>query len=244
MFQKATKVGTRLRCAIFGPSGSGKTFTALRMAVGIGGRVALIDTENRSASKYADRFDFDVCNLGQRTVDDYMRAIEEAKHHDVLIIDSLSHAWRELLEEVDRVGRSQRSGNKWAAWGEVTPKHKRFVEAILTCPAHIISTMRADTEWRTSDEGNKCRPVRIGLKPEQGKGIEYEFDVLLQLSADHTAEVIKDRTGGYQDAIIDKPGEDFGRKLADWLSTATPIEQAPPAAAPVTPPPTPKPTRY
>ncbi|MFH1418782.1 MAG: ATP-binding protein [Planctomycetota bacterium] len=226
MFHKATKVGTKLRCAIFGPAGSGKTFTALRMAGGIGGRIALIDTERRTASKYADRFDFDVCNLGDRSIDGYLAAMHEARDYDVLVIDSLTHAWHELLNEVERLARAKYRGNTFAAWSEGTPRQKTFIDALYDSPCHVIATMRSATEWQTVNDGGRARPQRVGLKPEQGKGIEFEFDVLMQLSPDHVAEIIKDRTGGYQDAVIDKPGEDLGRKLAEWLSTATPIAAA------------------
>ena len=59
IFQKATKTKSKLRCAIFGPSGSGKTYSALSIASGLGKKIALIDTEHFSASKYADKFNFD-----------------------------------------------------------------------------------------------------------------------------------------------------------------------------------------
>src|SRR5260364_9396 len=48
--------------ALTGPSGSGKTYSALLLAKGIGGRIAVIDTEHGSASLYADVLDFDVLN--------------------------------------------------------------------------------------------------------------------------------------------------------------------------------------
>ena len=71
-FARATKSQAKLRLALFGPSGAGKTFTALRLAKGIGGRVALIDTERGSASKYADRFEFDTLQLEDRTLAGYV----------------------------------------------------------------------------------------------------------------------------------------------------------------------------
>jgi hypothetical protein len=240
MFKKATKRGAKLRCAIFGPSGSGKTFSALRIATGIGGRIAVIDTERRSASKYADRFSFDVCELGRRTVDGYITAINEARDYDVLVIDSMSHAWQELLEEVDRT-KEQYGGNQWAAWSKATPKQRIFVDAILSSPCHIIATFRAKTEWTTSTENGRTKPVRVGLAPEQGKGIEYEFDLLMQLSTSHSATVIKDRTGRYQDKVIDLPDEDFGTELKGWLLDDLPPPEATPEPPPVTDePPTPR----
>lgn len=240
MFQKATKEKSKLRCAIFGPSGSGKTFTALRMAKGIGGRIALGDTEYGSASKYADRFEFDTCNLQKATVDNYVAMIQYAGKagYDVLIVDGMSHGWQELLEEVDRLAMTKYKGNTWSAWSEGTPKQRSLVKAILACPCHIIATMRSKTEWTTqADDRGRVRPMRVGLSPEQGKGIEYEFDLLMEMSTEHVATIIKDRTGRFQDVIISKPGEEFGGQLAAWLNDGRDIapqqpQQQPQAASP------------
>lgn len=244
-FKKATKYGTKLRAALFGVSGSGKTYTALRLATGIvqhdGGRIAVICTERGSARKYSDRFDFDVCDLDVRTIEGYTAALQAAGGYSVIVVDSLSHGWRELLEEVDRAANANR-GNKFSGWRDASPKQKRFIDVLLNSPAHIIVTMRSETEWQTgSDEKGRMRPVRIGLKPEQGKNIEFEFDILLEISAAHIAEVIKDRTGRYQDVLIDKPDEQFGAELAAWLSEGEPppppiIQQAIPSAAQGAPP--------
>jgi len=223
-FTKATKEQAKLRLALFGPSGSGKTFTALRMATGLTGKIALIDTERGSASKYADRFTFDVLDLDaeHRDIDTYCAAISAAQRagYDILIIDSLTHAWHELLSEIDKLARAKYKGNTWSAWSEGTPKQRALVDAILNFDGHVLATMRTKTEWTTEQDSRtgKSRPVRVGLAPEQGKGIEYEFDLLMELSVDHVASVLKDRTGKYQDKIIEKPGEDLGAELAAWLS--------------------------
>jgi len=87
--------------------------------------------------------------------------------------------------------------------------------------------MRSKTEWQTTNENGKSRPVRVGLAPEQGKGVEYEFDLLIEISTEHIANVIKDRTGKFQDKLIDKPGEDFGRELAKWLDDGVPAAKPP-----------------
>ena len=71
-FTRATKAQSKLRLALFGPSGAGKTYTALRIGTGIGGTMAVIDTERGSASKYADRFEFDVLNLPSHDIDTYV----------------------------------------------------------------------------------------------------------------------------------------------------------------------------
>lgn len=233
-FTKAVKSKCKARVALFGPSGSGKTFTALRVAKGMGGAIAVIDTEFGSASKYADRFEFDQLTLEQASIDNLCAAIEAAKTYGVLIIDSMSHAWQELIQEVEVLAKNKYKGNTFSAWSEGTPKQKRLIRALLSFPGHVIATMRVKTEWVEQEERGRKKYVRQGLNPEQGKGIEYEFDLLLSLTVDHVGTVEKDRTGKYQDQIIDKPGEEFGKALAEWLSDG---------AAPPTPPPPPAPAK-
>jgi hypothetical protein len=229
MFKPASKLQAKLRCALFGPSGSGKTFTALRIATGIGGRIAVIDTERRSACKYSDRFKFDVCELDNHSADGYSEAIRAAYGYDVLLIDSLSHEWQEILNEVDKLTKTKFRGNSWSAWSEGTPRQKAFINTILDFPGHLIATIRSKTEWQVIQENGRNKPQRVGLAPEQGKGIEYEFDLLLEMSQDHVCHVLKDRTGKFQDRLIEKPGEDFGRELALWLAdgSAAPVSAGP-----------------
>ena len=96
MFRKAERRKAKLRLAITGPAGSGKTWGALTLAQGIGGRIAMIDTENGSGDLYADMCDYDVETLtAPYSVQKYLAAIHEAEQagYDILIIDSLSHAW-------------------------------------------------------------------------------------------------------------------------------------------------------
>jgi hypothetical protein len=230
-FRKATKAAAKLRAAVFGPSGSGKTYTSLRIATGLGGRIAVIDTERGSASKYSDRFGFDVLELEDQSIQGYVDAIRLAAEsgYEVLVIDSLSHGWQTLLEEVEKLAKAKYRGNTWSAWSEGTPLQRKLVQAILQFPGHVLATMRSKTEWTTVDNNGKKTPQRIGLAPEQGKGVEYEFDLLVEISTEHIANVIKDRTGKFQDKLIEKPGEDFGRQLAAWLADGVPA----PAPAPV-----------
>ena len=240
-FQKAVKEQVRLRLAIYGPAGAGKTASALRIAHGIGGKIAFIDTENYSASRYADGlnyaggfvpFNFDVVSLTKPTIENYLEAIQSADNagYNVLIIDSLSHGWQELLEEIDRIAKTKYRGNSWSAWSDGTPKQKSLIRAITQSNMHIIATMRSKTEWETGkdEKTGKSKPVRIGLAPEQGKGIEYEFDMLMEINDSHYATIIKDRSGKFQDMEIHCPDEKFGEELAEWLTQGVaPVRTAP-----------------
>ena len=222
MFKKATKEKSKLRLALYGVSGGGKTYSALRLAQGLGGKIALIDTEHGSASKYSDRFNFDVCDLEKPSINNILMCMDEAKNYDVLIIDSLTHAWNELLQENEKVAKAKYGGNTWSAWSDSNQKQNKLIEAILKFSGHVICTMRAETNWTTTiNEKGKTTPIRIGEAPKQGKSIEYEFDMLIQISQEHQAVVLKDRTGKYQDEcfLID---ENFGKDLNNWLNNTEP----------------------
>lgn len=223
-FTKATKQQSRARIALIGPSGSGKTMTALRIARGMGGRVALIDTEHGSASKYADMFDFDVLCLDSFAPATYVDAIAAADDvgYDIVIIDSLSHAWAGkdgALEQVDRA--ASRAGGTFQAWRDVTPQHNRLVEAIVGARCHVIATMRAKMKHALEEyeEGGrkKTRVVKLALDAVQRDGMEYEFDIVADLTADHHLLVSKTRCQALDGLATDNPGEDLGRVIRDWL---------------------------
>jgi nucleoside-triphosphatase THEP1 len=220
----ATKEKCKLRLAIMGVSGSGKTYSALRIAKGIAGedasKILFVDTERRSARKYSDRFKFSVIDLDKPNIDSLIELLEfvNNQNFEVLIIDSLTHAWQELLEEIDKLAKAKFGGNSFQAWAEGTPKQKRFIQAILDSKCHVVCTMRSKTEWVVAPNARgKMTPTRVGTGVEQGKGIEYEFDMLIDISQEHIAQVLKDRTGKFQDKLIEKPDEKFGKALSDWL---------------------------
>lgn len=222
IFKKAQKSQSYLRCAMFGTSGSGKTYSALRLATGMAGdkgKIAFIDTEN-SASLYADQFEFDIVDAslacGTEQIIHYLKAAA-SEGYNVIVIDSLTHAWQDLLQQVEKI-KVQFNNNKWSAWSKATPMQDNMIRAMQLFPGHIIATMRQKTEWTTEqDEKGKNKPVRIGTNPEQRSGVEYEFSMLFQVFPDHKAMVVKDRTGKYQDQIIDLIDEGLGQELVKWL---------------------------
>jgi hypothetical protein len=223
LFKKAKKQGSKLRLAIFGPAGAGKTYTALSIAAGLKGcgDIGMVDTEYGSASKYADVFDFQTTQLEKANIDNLVNIfrIAEKENIEVLIVDSLSHAWHELLSEVDRLAKSKYRGNSFRAWSEGTPKQKKIIEAIHKFNGHLIATMRSKTEWVIEENSKgKMAPQRVGLSPDQGKNIEFEFDMLIDMNPEHYGQVLKDRTGKYQDKVLNKPGKEFGIDLKNWLS--------------------------
>jgi hypothetical protein len=230
-FTPATKAGSKLRLAIDGPSGSGKTFTALKVATDLGKRVALIDTEHKSASKYADEFRFDTLQLSTFHPDTYIEAIAAAvaAGYDVLVIDSLSHAWigtDGALEMVDKA-TSSGSGNSFAAWKGVTPKWNGLMNALVRADVHLIATLRSKTDYVIEqDARGKNVPKKIGMAPQIRDGADYEFDVYGSMSLDHVMTITKSRCRALDGAVIEKPGAELAATLRDWLSgDAPPINE-------------------
>lgn len=237
MFKKAVRKNRKLRMALCGPTGSGKTYSALSIARGIGGRVALIDTERHSASLYADDFDFDACDLESGHPEAYIEAIEGAARagYDVLIIDSFSHAWmgeEGALALVDEASKRTK-GNSYVAWREVTPLHNRLVNAVLDYPGHIIVTMRSKMAYEMVEEKGKKEVRKLGLQPIQRDGVEYEFDVVGDMTEANEFIISKTRAKFLRRAVIDRPGAKLGSDLAAWLNSG---EADAPTEAPEAPP--------
>jgi hypothetical protein len=225
-FCKATKHDARLRLAITGPSGSGKTYTLLKLATELGGPVALVDTERGSAEKYADLFEFDTLKLDSFSPDLMPQLIEAAAQngYKVLIIDSLSHFWTGTDGELDQVEKVKMRlrDNGFAAWREITPKHNRMIDAMLSAPLHVLVTMRVKTEWIIDQDQRtgKSKPRKVGLQPVMRDGIEYEFDVCGEMDQENTLVITKSRCSKLAGGVFPKPGKELAEILKDWLSGA------------------------
>ena len=227
-FKKATKAAAKLRLGLIGPAGSGKTMTALRIAAGLGGPVAVIDTERGSASLYAGErgLDFDVIELDTYGVERFIDAIKAAADggYATLVIDSLSHAWSGkggILEFVDNAGKRNQGGGNFGAWRDATPRHNSLVDAILGAPLHVICTLRSKVEYVVENVGGRNQVRKVGLQPVQRDGLEYEFTVVGDVTQDHDLVVTKTRAAFLKDAVIREAGEDLGKQLAAWLSDGT-----------------------
>ena len=221
MFKKAVRESAKLRLALTGPAGSGKTYSSLQIAKGLGGKIAMIDTERGSGALYANICDYDVLRIDPpfepRKFLEGIKAAEDAGY-DVLIIDSLSHAWAgegAILTIHDRVAKATR--NSFDAWREVTPLHNQLVDAILASTCHVIVTLRTKTGYEVTTENGKTKVSKVGLAPIQRDGLEFEFTVVMDLSIEgHVATASKDRTGLFDNSRL-TPDSHTGRKLLAWL---------------------------
>jgi hypothetical protein len=232
-FQKAVKAKAKGRVSLAGPSGSGKTYTALQIATGLSEKVAVLDTEHGSASKYADIFNFDVMEVeAPFHPNKFVSAIDEAAKagYGVLVIDSLSHAWNGkggLLEIVGDIEKRMKSSNSFAAWKDATPIQQAMIEAMLSAPIHIIATMRSKQEYilEQTERGGRTYnvPKKVGMAPVQRDGMEYEFDVFAEIDLDHNLVISKTRCPALDGVVLTKDGAKFAEIFGAWLTGADPI---------------------
>lgn len=260
-FAPAKMLGNHLRIALDGPAGSGKTFTALLQAsLILGGelsehgailsrrdnglaRIAVIDTERGSASKYSKYFHdgkgnaaFDALNLarsasGAVEPEEFIKAIDAAKtyEYEAIIVDSLSHAWEGILDQKDKVDDREKSKNKggytntFANWREITPLHNRLIDTVLNYTGHVFVTMRTKVDYvQEKDEKGYTKIRKVGLKPVQRDGVDYEFDIVLDMM-DNIAYVGKSRCKELTEkAQFERPGIDMAQILRVWLDLAEP----------------------
>lgn len=233
-FEEATKEAAYARIALTGPAGSGKTYTALMLAFGLGERVAVIDTERGSASKYVGRngWRFQTMRPTSFAPLSLVEHLGKAAGAglDVVVVDSLSHYWMGvdgMLEQVDRRSKA----NKFASgWKDVGPEEKRMLDAILAFPGHVVVTLRVKTEYvlETSDNGKQV-PRRVGLKPVQRDGIEHEFDLVGDLDLSNNLTVSKSRIEGVGiGAVYPHPGVELAQEIDAFLSEGA---EVPPVSA-------------
>lgn len=228
--QKAKRHQVKLKVGMSGPSGYGKTYSSLLLAFGITNdwnKIALIDTENNSASLYSHLGDFNVLSLNEPfSPERYIEAIKicEASDVEVLIIDSISHEWSgkggclEIHEQL---------GGRFQDWAKITPRHNSFLDAIIQSKIHIITTSRRKVDYSLDqDSSGKTKVMKLGTKEIQREGYEYELTVNFEFLNDkHLVTVSKDRTGlfvGKPEFIINSF---TGKKLKEWCNQGTSLEE-------------------
>jgi len=222
LFKKAEKKKAKLRLGISGPSGSGKTYSALRLASGFGGKIAVIDTEKGSASLYADKFNFDVVELSppyttERYIDLIKLAADEG--YEIIIVDSISHAWAGeggLLNQKEQL--DARGGNSFSNWAKMTPKQEKLISSLISCPAHLVVTLRSKQEYIQVSENGKSKIQKVGLAPIQRDGFEYELTTVFDIAINHEAQASKDRTGLFVDKTFSIT-EEVGKQFRVWLDS-------------------------
>jgi hypothetical protein len=242
--RKAVKSQVKLKLGLSGPSNAGKTEGALAVATAFGSvadptrkpRILVIDTENRSASLYADRYDFDTIPLAAPyTPERYKKAMYQAivGEYDWLIVDTISHEWEAeggILRKKDKIDAANPNSNSFSNWNKVMPDHESFIEFIKQIPCHTICTMRSKQSYvlEANDKG-KQKPRKLGMAPIQREGVDYEFSLVFDLEhPSHNATVSKNRTTLFTDGEpINLKDPVVAQAIRGWLEAGAPMEAQP-----------------
>lgn len=213
----------KLRLGLSGASGFGKSMSSLLLAFGITqdwSKIAVIDTENSSASLYSDLGNYKVLDLqAPYSPERYIQAIElcEKSGIEVIIIDSASHEWNGsggCLEIHEKLG------GRFQDWANVTPRHQSFINKILQSSCHVITTTRRKMDYSLDIGSNgKTKVVKHGTKEITRDGFEYELTINFELvNENHLAKASKDRTGLFMNKPEFLITSQTGKMILDWCN--------------------------
>jgi len=237
-FRPAIRENVGLLLGLIGPSGGGKTMSAMRLAKGICGDkpFAVIDTEARRATHYADMFRFDHCELKPPfrpdAYVDAIKAADEAKY-GAIVVDSMSHVWagdggvldwqEEELTRMAGTDWQKREACKMASWIRPKMSHKHMLQKLLQVRAHLILCFRAEEkiEMVRDPKDGKMKILPRGWQPVCEKNTPYELTASFLLTPDRPGmpQPIKLQEQHKPLFPLDKPiNEQSGLLISQWAT--------------------------
>jgi hypothetical protein len=209
-----------------GFAGSGKTYTAALVAIGLSKMlnnkkpVFFIDTE--TGSDFMVRR-FKTENLGlfvvkKRAFKDLLPMCEEAeKNTDILIVDSVSAFWGDLMESYK--AKKGRTFISFPDWGILKREWQKFTDWYLNAPVHCIICGRAGWIYNPMEDADgQTQLEKIGTKMKAEAEFGYEPSILIEMEriklvSDgkigekivHRAHILKDRNDILDGKSFDDP---------------------------------------
>jgi hypothetical protein len=224
LLMSAKKQTAFLKAGLFGFAGSGKTRTGTELAIGLCGlegakTAAFFDSEGGSdyVAPLFDKAGVELLVHKGRAFKDLLAIIKECEQGGikVLLIDSISHVWRDLMESyVKKFNR--RNGLQFQDWGVIKAEWQQFSDAYLNSKIHIIMCGRAGFEYDYQENENtgKKELIKAGTKMKVETELGFEPSLLIEMeSIDvpgskkiiNRAFIIKDRTDKMNGNVIDMP---------------------------------------
>lgn len=198
------KEDARCNVLLYGKYGSGKTFTALQLALALGKKVAVLDTEGKRTAVYLGRFQFDSFDISDthdpRKYAEFIKEVD-ALGYDVIILDSISEAWDgpndgvlAQAEANDKKGLLKWQGPK-RSWGDL-------MSVLRQTKARIIVTAKEKEQFDA-----KTNKLTGEIIPIMEKNTPYWFDLVLRMESNQAtlekfAGTTEHSTVG---TVLDKP---------------------------------------
>lgn len=201
LFKKAEAGNAFLKMAMYGDTGSGKTLTSSLIAIGLAKHlrslkmelppVFFVDTETGSdwMEPVFKKAGVDLYTVKTRAFVDLKQAVQEADASNaILIVDSISHFWEELMQSFlsskkQRVGQHARL--EIQDWNVIKPNWAEFTKLFLNSNAHIIVCGREASIYETVEDesSGKKQMIASGTRMAAEKGLGYEASLLVQMAS-------------------------------------------------------------
>jgi hypothetical protein len=209
------------KIGLMGFPGSGKTFTASSIARGLAkkanaNRVAFFDSEKGS--------DFEVSRMKEAGIEllvhkgrafkdliSVMREVEQEKI-PVLIIDSISHVWRDLTDSYQK--KQNKKQLTMYDWGILKTQWKEYTDLFLNSSMHILMCGRAGYTYdqEVNQDTGKKEIIKTGTKMRVEGETGYEPDLLIEMESltikdkfVNRAWILKDRSDTMNGKFFDFP---------------------------------------
>lgn len=192
-FAPAKPVAKKLKILIYGDAGTGKTRAALTFP-----NVAVVDAES-GTDLYAGRPDvapFSV--LRAKTMTELDAAIQfirmdNGKSIGTLVVDPIT-TFFDVFREAERrtLATKKRSEDVDLGFKElarINNRMKALYSTLTGLPVHVVIIAHEAILYET-DGGNL---KKVGTKPDVDKNVQYMFDFVIRMNADHSGTVIKSR---------------------------------------------------
>jgi len=221
------------KIGLYGAAGSGKTRTAAEIAIGlhkaIGSKkpIAAFDTEPAFGFVLPlfEKAGIELLVADEsRALSDLMDFMDEAESQcDIVIIDSITHVWRDAQDSyLSRLNKSRKEQNRkplyaleFQHWKPIKAAWAAFTDRFLSSKMHVIVCGRAGTiyEYQDKDDGSgKKELISTGTRMATEKELGYEPSLLIEMLADrrdgkliNVAVVQKDRSDNLNGKEIDFP---------------------------------------
>jgi len=241
LLQPAVSSSAYLKMGALGFQGGGKTLTSALMLIGLyhhtlkmglhdGTKpVAMFDTEKGSdwLINIFRKANVPFVVAKRKAFADLLNVMDDAEANAfALLIDSMTHPWRELVESYLR--KKERSYLAMDDWGYLKGEHgwQKFTDRFVNSKLHIVMAGRAGHEYENYVEDGRKKMEKVGtkMKTEGETGYEPDLLVLMEQIEDlrsgkivHRATVQKDRS-----ALID--GKTFDFASYDVEGNALPVD--------------------
>lgn len=204
LLKPATNQTAFLKVGTLGFEGSGKTRTAVELAIGMtkqvkGTKVAFFDTE-KGSDFHIERFKkagIELHVVKSKSFKDLVDTIWEAEKngYSFLIIDSITHVWRELTDSYLRT-QTRRKHLTMKDWGVLKSEWAQYTDGYVNSKLHIAMCGRAGHEYDIGEDDDGNQEIRkSGTKMKVETETGYEPDLLIEMIKVPNSEVMKDKKG-------------------------------------------------